>query len=66
MYLQGKSKSYTVKQSGINCVVRAFSRLDEYLGNTNVLAYMSTVIYLYEYDHMTVFKCSHSIRSLSE
>lgn len=47
-------------------MVHAFSRLDEYLGNTNVPAYMSTVIYLYEYDHMTVFKWSHSIRSLSE
>lgn len=66
MYLQGKSKSSAVKQSGINCVVHGFSRLDEYLGNTNVPAYMSTVIYLYEYDHMTVFKWSHSIRSLSE
>lgn len=67
MYLQEtKKKTYAVKLLGINCTIHTSSRLDEYLGNNNVQASPSTVISLHEYDHMTVFKCIHSIRSLSE
>lgn len=46
MYLQ--EKNYAVKQLGTKCASHTFSRLDEYLGNNDIPASMSTVIYVYE------------------